>query len=198
MFGLFRRQEAWPIRTARLTLRPLRSIDVLTVREWFKDRDMLRLAFGTQCDDSTLDRLGGEYCKEMDAGRSSALALEDATGGMVGFVRFSMRSNHRGRIARVGILIGDRRCWNQGFGTEGMEGLVYYLFERRGIQIIELDTADFNTRARRCFEKVGFQLRTPTEGEEWYPTRAQGEPTRKIWMELARAVWLRMRSQSVG
>lgn len=194
MFGLFRRQEAWPIRTARLTLRPMRSVDILTVREWFRDRDMLRLAFGTQCDDTTLDRLGGEYCKEMDAGRNSALALEDGAGVMVGFVRFSMRSNHRGRIARVGILIGDRRYWNQGLGTEAMEGLLYYLFERRGIQIVELDTADFNGRARRCFEKVGFQPRVPLEGDEWYPTKAQGEPTRKIWMELLRAVWLRQRS----
>jgi diamine N-acetyltransferase len=58
--------------------------------------------------------------------------------------------------AEVGIMIGDKALWNQGFGTETM-----YLLQRHGFETLNLNRiflrvyAD-NLRAKHAYEKAGF------------------------------------------
>jgi RimJ/RimL family protein N-acetyltransferase len=64
--------------------------------------------------------------------------------------------DHIARSAEVGIMIGDKGLWNQGFGTETM-----YLLQRHGFETLNLNRiflkvyAD-NLRAKRAYEKAGF------------------------------------------
>jgi RimJ/RimL family protein N-acetyltransferase len=44
----------------------------------------------------------------------------------------------------------------RGLGTQATEAVVTYGFETVGLHRIELGVYDFNARARRCYEKVGF------------------------------------------
>jgi ribosomal-protein-alanine N-acetyltransferase len=58
--------------------------------------------------------------------------------------------------AELGIMIGDRRYWNQGYGTETVRAFLDYIFNRTPLEKISLTTLDWNVRAQRCFKKCGF------------------------------------------
>jgi len=58
---------------------------------------------------------------------------------------------------KFGIMIGDRDNLNKGIGKDCVSAAVKYLFEKENANSIVLETADFNIRAQKCFEKCGFK-----------------------------------------
>jgi RimJ/RimL family protein N-acetyltransferase len=64
--------------------------------------------------------------------------------------------NWRCRSAEVGIFIGDKSCWNQGYGTDVMRLILKHGFETLNLNRIYLHVFANNPRAIRCYEKVGF------------------------------------------
>jgi RimJ/RimL family protein N-acetyltransferase len=66
------------------------------------------------------------------------------------------------RSAELGILIGDKSCWNQGYGTEAVQLLAQHGFSTLNLNRIYLHVFENNPRAIRTYEKAGFTL----EGRE--------------------------------
>jgi len=62
----------------------------------------------------------------------------------------------RNRHAELGIVIGEKRFWNQGYGTDAMRLLVQHGFKNINLNRIWLRVHADNPRAIRCYEKVGF------------------------------------------
>ena len=62
----------------------------------------------------------------------------------------------RNRSAELGIFIGDKACWNLGYGTEVMRLLLRIGFTTLNLHRICLRVYEDNLRAVRCYEKVGF------------------------------------------
>jgi RimJ/RimL family protein N-acetyltransferase len=60
------------------------------------------------------------------------------------------------RSAEVGIFIGDKDYWNQGFGTEAMRILLKFGFEDLNFHRIWLRVLEGNHRARKSYLKAGF------------------------------------------
>ena len=60
------------------------------------------------------------------------------------------------RAAEVGIMIGDKTVWNQGYGTEVMTLLLRHGFETLNLNRIYLRVYADNKRAIRTYEKAGF------------------------------------------
>ncbi|MFC2065745.1 GNAT family N-acetyltransferase [Chloroflexota bacterium] len=56
----------------------------------------------------------------------------------------------------LGIVIGDRNYWNNGYGTDAVNALVSYIFLQRSMKRVHLKTLDWNLRAQKCFKKCGF------------------------------------------
>ena len=61
------------------------------------------------------------------------------------------------RETEVGIMIGERDYWNQGYGSEAMCALVDYVFRRTSFKRVYLKTLEKNIRAQRSFQKCGFE-----------------------------------------
>jgi RimJ/RimL family protein N-acetyltransferase len=78
--------------------------------------------------------------------------------------------------AEICVTIGLREFWGRGYGTDLIRTFVRYLFETMDLERIHLKTLDWNLRAQRCFEKVGFQR---------YGTSKRGE-YRFILMDIRR------------
>lgn len=188
MLSLLRKPPEWPVRSrdGRLAIRPLRSYDLAEIGRWLEDPQILRLAFGTEQDDQAVLKLGKIYLAEMDAARGSMLGICDSQERLMGFVRFAFFQGDHGRNARIGILLGKKESWGQGFGTSAVQLTLYFLFERKGVRRIELDTAEFNARAQRCFRKCGFEVIPRDRRQPWMEST---DPTPKVWMELTRARW---------
>ena len=60
--------------------------------------------------------------------------------------------------AGLGISIGDPADWSRGWGTDALNALVDFGFGELRLERIWLDVYDFNTRARRSYDKGGFVL----------------------------------------
>ncbi|MFZ2489767.1 MAG: GNAT family protein [Anaerolineae bacterium] len=62
------------------------------------------------------------------------------------------------RSAVFGIVIGEQAYWGKGYGTAATRALVGFAFNTLNLHRVQLDVFDFNVRARRAYEKVGFRL----------------------------------------
>lgn len=62
----------------------------------------------------------------------------------------------RCRSAEIGIMIGEKAHWNQGYGTETMKLLLDHGFNSLNLHRIWLRVYDKNKRGIRAYEKAGF------------------------------------------
>jgi RimJ/RimL family protein N-acetyltransferase len=93
--------------------------------------------------------------------------------------------NWRRRSAEIGIFIGDKRCWNQGYGTEAMQLLLQHGFGTLNLHRIMLRVYDFNLRAQRAYEKSGFVL----EGRLREANYHHGKYVDELLMSVLRPEW---------
>ncbi len=64
--------------------------------------------------------------------------------------------NWRNRSAELGIAIGDKRYWNQGYGTEGVNLFLQHCFDTLNLERVSLRVFENNLRAIRVYQKCGF------------------------------------------
>jgi len=165
----------------QIGLRPLDEADLDLLYRWFKEPKLVSQAFGVIADNVSLDEMAREFLESLFSGHKEALAIEDGLGDLIGFITYVMASE-QGLAAKIGILIGREEDRGKGYGTDAMLTLLTFLFTERQVQRCELDTASFNHRAQRCFEKCGFVssgrlIDIPGRGME---------PAERIWMYLTR------------
>ncbi len=150
--------------SGRVRLRRFEPHDHALLSDWFSNPESCRLAFGVDTDDETLANMALEYLHELRSDSQGVLLIttskEQAT---IGFLRYKLFRQDRRSLARVGILLGPSERRGKGFGVEAMQTLLAYLFQQRAIDLVELDTAHFNTTAQRCFLNCGFQTIRETE-----------------------------------
>lgn len=61
------------------------------------------------------------------------------------------------RRAELGIIIGDKAHWGQGYGTDAVSALLRWAFEYLNLNRISLRVYDYNERAIGCYQKCGFR-----------------------------------------
>jgi len=66
--------------------------------------------------------------------------------------------NYTNRTATLGITIGEKQEWGKGYGTEAVALMLDYGFFILNLNNIMLTVFDYNLRAKRCYEKVGFKI----------------------------------------
>lgn len=89
------------------------------------------------------------------------------------------------RSAEVGIMIGDKTVWNQGYGRETMNLLLRHGFETLNLNRIYLRVYAENKRAIRVYEKVGFVH----EGRMRQAGYKNGEYSDVLYMSVLREEW---------
>ena len=91
----------------------------------------------------------------------------------------------RNRHAALGLLVGDRASWGQGYGTEATRLLVRDAFETWNLNRVWLHVYEFNERALHIYQKVGFR----TEGRLRQETFRAGHYWDTLVMGLLREEW---------
>jgi RimJ/RimL family protein N-acetyltransferase len=89
------------------------------------------------------------------------------------------------RSAEVGIMIGDKTVWNQGYGSEVMTVLLRHGFRTLNLNRIYLRVYAENKRAIRAYEKVGFVH----EGRMRQAVYKQGSYSDILYMSVLREEW---------
>lgn len=80
----------------------------------------------------------------------------------------------------VGIMIGEKSYWNQGYGADVISTLLSYLFTQTPVVRVYLCTLDWNLRAQRCFARCGLVPcgRLVKEGRNF------------VMMDISRTAWV--------
>ena len=89
--------------------------------------------------------------------RSKRLAVETLEGVHIGNIMY-YDLNMQNRQAEVGIMIGDKDYWSNGYGTDTVNTLLRHLFTILELDRVYLHTLSWNYRAQASFAKSGFKL----------------------------------------
>jgi len=120
-------------------------------------------------------------------------ALRDTTWmhiGSCGLFNF----DHQAHRAGLGILIGDKSCWDQGYGTETLKLLLEHAFLTLNLHRVDLEVFEHNQRAVKVYINLGFI----EEGRLRDYHYRDGEYFDTLIMSILRDEWLegrRSRSQ---
>jgi len=146
----------------RVRLRPRAVEDAATYQRWVNDVEVIRFLGGAPFQWSLAaeeETIRTQWAVN-DWEHGVHLAIE-AVDGPAPVLIGTITLRELDAIARwgeVGILIGEREYWNHGYGEDAMRTLCRYAFEDLDLNRIELYTYEYNPRARRSYEKVGFVL----------------------------------------
>jgi len=136
----------------------LRAVDVEDIDNfvaWLNDEEVrqylsMSLPFNKTREKEFID---GLYKDDRNIILGIVLKEDNSLIGNIGLHKIS--SIHRN--AEIGIFIGDKRQWSKGYGTEALKLLIKYGFDQLNLHRIYLTVFDFNTRAMKAYEKVGFK-----------------------------------------
>ena len=102
----------------------------------------------------------------------------------VGNVSF-FNLNAHDRSAEIGIFIGEKKFWDQGYGTESMRLMLQHGFEDLNLNRIYLQVFETNPRGMRAYEKAGFIL----EGRLRQDRFLDGKYIDVLLMSVVRSEW---------
>jgi RimJ/RimL family protein N-acetyltransferase len=85
----------------------------------------------------------------------------------------------------VGIGIGEREFWSKGYGSDAMRLILRFAFRELNLHRVSLDVFEYNQRAIRSYEKVGFVM----EGRARQFLHREGRRWDLIYMGILREEW---------
>lgn len=174
------------IRGERVHLALMRTDEeaLLTYLRWLSDEDFNAWI----CQSDNVLTYEGEREWALATGKDSRErrfnVIDAETGALLG--NCSVRVNHTGTSAVLGIVLGEPSGRNRGCGTEAMTLMRDFAFENLRVHRVELGVMDDNLRAIRCYEKVGFRECGRQHELAWY----HGEWHDSITMEIMYDEWL--------
>ena len=90
------------------------------------------------------------------------------------------------RDAFVGLGIGPREFWGKGYGTEAMQLILGYAFLEINLERVTLTVFEYNPRAIRSYEKIGFRH----EGRLRGALLREGKRWDMLFMGIMREEWM--------
>lgn len=135
-------------------LSPVSLDDVERYTEWVNDLEIGQFVlFSSTVFDVSKERVALQQL--MDNSIIFAIVEKD-TNKVIGNCGLHLVNNVH-RHAQFGIFIGEKTYWNQGIGGEATRLILDYGFNIMNLNNISLEVVDYNKRAIKCYEKVGFQ-----------------------------------------
>ncbi len=81
------------------------------------------------------------------------------------------RVDNSSRSSEIDIVIGEPGYRDRGYGTDALRAFLAFLFETVGLHRVWLATYDYNARARRAYEKLGFVQEGVMRQSDWVDGR---------------------------
>lgn len=177
----------WP-RSGRVTLKPF--TETLTEEQWRRFYECFR--------DAEIAEWNGSRPLKMPLWLFKRVVMgEVARGDRLGFGILDENGIWLGTVelyelgrgdATLGILIGAKDRWGQGYGTEAVRGVLGYGFSQLGLRRVKLKTFKHNLRAQRAFEKAGFRSITVVPGNSRFGFNFASR-SEDVWMEVTKEQW---------
>jgi RimJ/RimL family protein N-acetyltransferase len=154
---------------------------------WSRDTEYMRLQSSWAARPSSAKQAKEELCDWMENEKPNDYEFiirtlaKDQPIGSVGLD--GIRWSHGDGF--VGIGIGDREYWGNGYGTDAMRAILRFAFTELNLHRVSLDVFEYNLRAIRSYEKAGFVV----EGRERQVLHRDGRRWDMIYMGILRKEW---------
>lgn len=167
----------------RVTLRPLAKDDVPTITRWINDPEVTQFLL-VHLPSSESEEL--EWVESLDKkkGKDVVLAIM-VSGKIIGTIGIH-GINWKDRVAITGTLIGEKRYWGRGYGTEAKMLLLDYAFNTLNLRKICSNVIAFNDRSYRYSLSCGYKV----EGRLKAQYFRKGQYWDSIQLGLFREDWL--------
>ena len=137
----------------KIFLRPIRLSDAKRYVKWLKDPDVHK--FTTRKPITYKQEIKWIKMQPKNKGeRNFAIVTKDKVHiGSVG-----LKIKKQDNKATLGILIGDKKYWSHGYGTDAMRTILKYGFEKLKLHKINLGVFSYNPRAINLYLDMGFEI----------------------------------------
>ncbi len=144
------------LRGGRIILRDKRPTDAENDYRWRSDPELARLdaAIPLTMSFERYLKLFEDQMKYPTPG-SHHYSIETLDGTFIGNCMYYDLDTVN-REAELGIVIGDRDYWSDGYGYDAVTTLLHHMFTIRNLKRVYLHTLEWNDRAQKSFSKSGF------------------------------------------
>jgi RimJ/RimL family protein N-acetyltransferase len=141
----------------KVQLRAVERDDLPRFVEWFSDSEVRRylgmyLPFSLAQEERWFEHL----LERIEQQKVVMLTIETSDGAHIGNISL-FDINWKERHAELGITIGDKDFWGQGYGTDAVRTMLRVAFGDMNLHRVFLRVHADNARGIQCYKNVGFQ-----------------------------------------
>jgi RimJ/RimL family protein N-acetyltransferase len=179
------KSKSFFIKGPRLELRGLTAEDTTgAYLAWMNDPEVVRFT-ESRHKKYTHDELQAYVKTCNESGRDYLFGIFESDNAChVGNIKIGL-VDPRYNTANVGLIIGEKKCWGQGYATEAIRLILEFAFEKLGLAKLNAGVIAGNMASQRAFEKNGFVV----EGVRRKQNLFEGERRDEILLGLLRGEW---------
>jgi UDP-4-amino-4,6-dideoxy-N-acetyl-beta-L-altrosamine N-acetyltransferase len=135
-------------------LRRIEREDIPTFVRWFNDPEVREFLVINRPISMAEEEQWFE--RQLQASDTEIFCIETSDGvhiGNIGLHDIDLRHRH----AEMGIVLGEKDYWSQGYGSDAIRTLLRFAFDEMNLHRVFLKVYEDNPRAIRAYEKCGFQ-----------------------------------------
>ncbi|MFA5991211.1 MAG: GNAT family protein [Candidatus Doudnabacteria bacterium] len=140
----------------KVTLRPVRLSDAERFVKWFSDPEVNKF-MSYRNFTLAFERRYIKYKLKFKPKDNLHFCIDTKEGVHIGSCSLESISNIHKR-ATFGIIIGEKKYWNQGLGSEAARIILDYGFTKLKLHRIDLDVYAYNPRAIKVYKRLGFKV----------------------------------------
>ena len=145
------------LRGKKVVLRSLKLSDAARFCQWLADPEVTKFLDMYNQPALTLAAERKWITQQRQSKDIITFAIDTIDGTHIGSVALRhITSPHR--HASYGIMIGDKKYWGQGYGTEAGKLIIDYGFRKLKLHRIYLYVIAYNIRGQKSYEKIGFKV----------------------------------------
>jgi RimJ/RimL family protein N-acetyltransferase len=142
------------IKGEKVVLRPMVLADAPHSLRWVNDQETSKLVNAGRKKLTLKEEIKWINDVRKNKKTKLQLAIETRDGVHIGNTGFEIIPQHKN--ATWGILIGDKRYWGKGYGTEVLGLILRYGFTEMKLNRIQLNVYEYNARAIALYGRAGF------------------------------------------
>lgn len=134
----------------KIKLRKIRTDDLKLFLKWWKDEDLVRLTSGLK---ETSNKALSSYFQAFLLAKEDKHFIISLGQKAIGHIALTRKNKD---IFEINIVIGEKKYWGKGYGTEAIKKAVDYAFTKLDYKQAYLEVRPDNKRAVMAYKKCGF------------------------------------------
>lgn len=164
MLDIHQHRDSLPLQGDRLSIRLLTESDLSDhYLSWLNDPETVKYS-NQRFINHSIDSVR-HYFNSFAGSANAFLAIEEqASGQLVGTMTAYIQPHHG--TADVGILLGEKRLWGQGYGGEAWNLVIQWLLDTCAVRKVTAGTLACNHGMIRVMERAGMQHEATRRNQE--------------------------------